>query len=360
MGGENKNDAFRKLLLLTIIIVVYIGVYAAPVMEISRNRVLNNLPFYLRTDTDTIPLSMLDSLCTDTSCVKSISVNVHYMLKSDGSGNFTETDDGYGNDSGYHHEGVTGYSRAGLMVEGANAAYSTVVRNWRSPEGTFAVPKRLRYILHGVYFHRNDTTFNSTTLLYPDFDGVTKKYGMNIGHEVNVFMTDETQNTGISGVVCCELTEAQYKQMGYLTIFLRDWEVWYKKGWDPGVWFTLNHEFGHLMGLQHDWEAQFPDMVAYPTDPLKGGQGCAMWDSIAGTWCNDWGHISNNSMGASSFDRTLTPDQIAFIHGHLETYLRGYVERCDCTPLPPPVSLWQKFIRLFSSRRTRKLDKPPR
>ncbi len=300
-----------------------------------------------------------DAVCTDTNCVKYIAVNVHYLLKTDGSGNFTETGDGYPEGDSAHQAGVTGFMRARLLVDGANRVNSKAVKNWRSPEGVGVVSKRFRYVLKGVYFHRDDTAFNASSLLYPDFTLVTKKYGVHTDKEVNVFMTHETQPIGTSGVVCCELDSAMYSQMGFLTIFMRDWEVWYKKKWDDGAWHTLNHEFGHLMGLQHDWQAQFPDLLPYPINPPKNDQGCANYDATAGAWCNDWGHISNNSMGASSYDRTLTPDQIAFIHLHLETYLKGYVEYCVCAH-PPRTGFFKRLGRLFSSRRTRKADTPTR
>ena len=310
-----------------------------------------------RASGDSIPVD--DPICSDTSCVKFINVNVHYLLRKDGSGNFTETSDGYADTSRFHRPEVTGYRRAVFLIDGANQMNRSNKKNWHSPAGTGIPSKRFQFVLRDVYFHRDDTIFKSSTLLYPDFEAATRKYGVNISSEINIFMTHETEATGISGVVCCELSEEQYKRMGYLTIFMRDWEVWYVKDWQPGLWNTLNHEFGHLMGLKHDWEAQFADMKPYAVSFPEHNQGCANYSEDPNDWCHNWDHISNNSMGASSYDRTLTPDQVAFMHAHLETFLKGYVDRCECAPAARP-SFFKRLRRLFSSPRKRRADTPPR
>ncbi len=67
-------------------------------------------------ETDTIELTYLKSayIPSQSTPIKYVKVNFHYMLRIDGSGNFTETDDGDGDNS------FNGYMHAMNIVKAAN------------------------------------------------------------------------------------------------------------------------------------------------------------------------------------------------------------------------------------------------
>jgi len=110
------------------------------------------------------------------------------MLKSDGTGNFTETDDGY--TGAYHVDGVTGKTRAQQIITWANAKMADNYQMFL-PAGnsTPVLPKRVQFILDSVYFHRSDTYYNLSCNYCEteEFKTTDPQYGVNRGYSINVY-----------------------------------------------------------------------------------------------------------------------------------------------------------------------------
>jgi len=90
---------------------------------------------------------------TTCSAVQNIRVNVHFLQHDDGSGNFTATDDGRpGNPS----TTATGYDYAQGLIWACNGQMDQNPVLRLAPGSSLTpVPKRVRWVLDGVYFDRN-------------------------------------------------------------------------------------------------------------------------------------------------------------------------------------------------------------
>ena len=111
---------------------------------------------YLPSDITIATPENFTAICTDPNSVKYLRVNYHFILKDDGTGNFNEYGDGQGNGNQYN-----GFVRAKEIIENANSELSALTENWLpSGETKTVLPTRFRYILTGVYFHRDSKMFN--------------------------------------------------------------------------------------------------------------------------------------------------------------------------------------------------------
>ena len=92
-----------------------------------------------------------EAICTDPNSTKWIRINIHFISKSDGTGNFNVNDDGNGDPN------MNGYKRAEIIINECNIALADNQKMWR-PFGsnTPVQPIRVRYLLAGVYFHNSD------------------------------------------------------------------------------------------------------------------------------------------------------------------------------------------------------------
>jgi hypothetical protein len=92
--------------------------------------------------------------------VKTIRVNFHFLLNSNGTGNFTETSDGYSN------RPYNGYLAAYEMVKYCNQRWNENALLLHMPIPPVpALPKKVQFQLCGVFFHRNTTDYDS--YIYP-------------------------------------------------------------------------------------------------------------------------------------------------------------------------------------------------
>jgi flagellar hook-associated protein FlgK len=168
--------------------------------------------------------------------IKYIKVNVHFMLMSDGTGNFTETDDGISSANNF-----TGFDYANQVINSANYQLSSN-QHFNLPPGnnTPILDRKYRYVLEGVYFHRNSDYY---------YYNEPENFFVNGGSEINLFFHGCT-NCVIGG-------NASMSGDRYVNIngsWLRYYQ--YKNGTisNDGIWVTghtVNHEIGHNLSLSH-------------------------------------------------------------------------------------------------------------
>jgi len=117
-----------------------------------------------------------------------VNVNVHFIMKSDGTGNYDETSDGLGGSE-------SGYQIAYKLIKTANELLANNPQIYQ-PVGntTPALPTRIQYLLRGVHFPRNTTAYN-----YDYFQvGSLNSFSVNLTSEINIFIAGDP--IGASGV----------------------------------------------------------------------------------------------------------------------------------------------------------------
>ena len=135
-----------------------------------------------------------------------LSVNIHYILRRDGTGNFNETDDG----TPYKRYNATRINDPRIPADPANSGYVWARRlvtemNVQAaanplngyPAGSSNPPKKFSYALNGVYFHRlSPPEFNiikeRSQGIYTD--SLSNNYGLNKASEINMFISGDYQD----------------------------------------------------------------------------------------------------------------------------------------------------------------------
>ncbi|MCE3295120.1 MAG: zinc-dependent metalloproteinase lipoprotein family [Crocinitomicaceae bacterium] len=296
--------------------------------------------------------------------LKTVRINIHFMLKSDGTGNFNEKNDGNGRP-------YSGYDYARDLVYYMNAQSIQNVQ-LNIPEGNEipVLEKNYRYVLDAVYFWRNDSTYLYNTINYA-------KQGRDKDSVMNIFLSHGTANLG--GHASSVSTVSHYK-------YTENRSYWFsysgnkaKGSADGDLWtqaLNTSHEVGHLLGLNHT--------VLQPNgSPCPGGckggtinancdDGCAdtpsAWEILDANGCTThpgcgWsggitGKIdcSNNLMDYTGMF-ALSPCQIEKIHRGLENGLKSYLQ---CAALSddvsfknigyPKVSYFGRNVQIVDSR----------
>ena len=82
-----------------------------------------------------------------------VRVNMHFMLKSNGTGNFNALNDGQGNP-------LSGYQFANDLVNAMNARQYNVQMKLPPNNTTAVLNKNYLYVLDAVYFVANDAYYN--------------------------------------------------------------------------------------------------------------------------------------------------------------------------------------------------------
>lgn len=180
------------------------------------------------------------AICTDPNSIKYIRVNYHFILKDDGTGNFNEYGDGQGNGNQYN-----GFVRANEIIANANAELAAETNMWLPSEALKSVlPKRIRYILTGVYFHRDSKLYNKS-YLSSDLWGGHIIYDIKAENTINVY---DTKLTNASGVATFVGVQFDY------TAFCDNYSVYLQyPEWYAHPAQLLNHEIGHILSLSHSW-----------------------------------------------------------------------------------------------------------
>lgn len=312
------------------------------------------------------------SICTDPNQIKYIRVAMHFLLPGKivrlsvpdcdangtifnyiGLGNFTETGDGFTN-SGYN-----GYKRAEDLINQANTELddnSDQGRkandpNVQNPPLNITYPStppevKVRYLLTGVYFHRDEDAYN----LALTRDDIFDQYGVDKLTTVNIFYTPHGDWSGI----------ANSFGGGEKYVFMNDYLIYVKptcRDWSLGYSSSLlNHEIGHTLSLIHTWnDNDFCD------DTPRGYQ-YDKWYQVNNTWycstnqfancwsydpsiptcptstggkpCDEWYKISNNMMDYNQFaPHAVTECQIARMNADLAGSGNMFVHSCNgCMP----------------------------
>ena len=289
--------------------------------------------------------------------MKIVRVNFHFMLKSDGTGNFTEFTDGDGrNYSGYQ------YARDHVAIMnnqcGLNPQTNLPIGN-TLPN----LPKNYRFVLDAVYFRSNDSYYNYGSAAYATF----KQEPNNV---INIFfqygVLSPTNGTkGDAGDLTTNAGNKFVNLRAYWPAYIESMNLY----GNPNDWArstTTSHELLHALTLGH-------------TVFTNGGNPCNNGCNITNSPCTDDGctdtptaievmqanncsgspscnfggtnqYCSNNLMDYQG-DFALTPCQIGRVHsaleGGLRTYLSCYAVNIDqtfCYLGYPKVSYFGKDI----------------
>jgi Pregnancy-associated plasma protein-A len=262
----------------------------------------------------------LSATAQPSDTIKHLRVNYHFMLKSDGSGNFSPTDDDNKDTT------MNGYRRAKSVIDKANEELARNKGMFRpNPNNTAVLPTNFRYILCGVYFHYDDALY--TPNHYAGWS-MLDKYGVNPRTEINIFnIPDDGEGTGIANQITFPkdtASELACKVKDY-TVYKRfpDWSIQFAAG-------NLNHEIGHLLGLYHTWDDDdYCDDT--PLGFLQDGVYRQCWAYTEGSGiCGSWYNISNNIMDYNgNFPHAYTPCQLERIHNNLNTSLKDFIVKMD-------------------------------
>jgi len=252
--------------------------------------------------------------------VKIVRVNFHFLLRTDSTGNFTETSDNYTN------RPYNGYLAAEDLVKYCNQRWSVnqPLRHMPVPPVP-ALPKKVQFQLCGVYFHRNTADYDhyvySTPPYFPPFRE-------NSGEVINIYIANPSFTNGVAEGGYCA-SERTLMGNAYNN---------YKESIDKNnVWdFQISarlicHEVGHLFGLPHTIE----ECCKQLKDGKIPDQNCH--DGIADTPtfyelillhylpC-EWNHIlgSNNVMDYNADSIALSPEQISKMHSCIDGTKKFY------------------------------------
>jgi hypothetical protein len=288
--------------------------------------------------------------------IKYVRINIHFRLRSDGSGNFTETSDGDG-------RGYTGYQYAIDHVRWMNYyqgwnELANIPKNHSIPQ----LSKNYYYILNSVHFERGDNTYYYSGCPSSSDPNYTLPGGVNVSNVMNLFFNHSTDadiptaillsagNTGgcannISASGKSKFTELRDYWTHYRFLQLNglpmDWH-WH------ACPLTSVHETSHLMTLSHtvmyNWAAPCP---------VDCGQNIGQLDPNCDDGCSDtptaleivhdpnnincvhpaqsWSPRLPNAYWATSNvmdycgGNTLTPCQLNLVHTALEGGMRTYL-----------------------------------
>jgi hypothetical protein len=272
--------------------------------------------------------------------IKFIRVNYHFLLKNDNSGNFNQYWDGISDST------MNGYERAKLVIDKANYELAHNHKMFLpKPNNTEVIPSAMQYLLCGVYFNADDEFYTPDqhtgwAMLY--------KYGVNTKTEINIFNTpDDDLGSGIANNIASPLEqdlELAFKFKDLLNyIRYPSWSLTYSAG-------TVNHEMGHLLGLQHTWNEN-DDCDDTPQGKFVNGAFTQCWsykenDSL----CGNWNNCSNNIMDYNQFyPHAYTPCQLKKIHDVLNNSAVNYVAKMDKNAPP------SAFFDIFANENKQKV-----
>jgi len=240
---------------------------------------------------------------------KTIRVNIHFILRSNGTGNFTETTDVYGVQNAY-----TGYWFAEKVIEQCNYWLNNnpVMTQQLSCCPIDVLDINYNYQLAGVFFDRNDTYFNNPSI----HTGVIR----NGSHVVNILVYANPSGNGaanLGGNICWKNgAEAAYDNF----LLYGNWGIY------NFMSLGCNHEVGHCLSLRHCKRANLgacctsgsptchdncADTPTYQELINEGYTDPCIW--------NGQGY-SNNIMDYSPLETAFTPCQIEQVHDHIDLY----------------------------------------
>lgn len=276
---------------------------------------------------------------------QNVRVNIHYIQRDNGSGNFAENNDGRPGTPG---TATNGYDYAVSLIWACNAGWGQNAA-MTLPAGNTTAPlaKRVRLTLNGVYFHRNSSLQSFAVGMNPT------AYLVDAANTINIFICGappsnpanlnslpaSSSNGGQASQVTTATTVTvpfangangtnplwttiQGAWNGYILVNQQSWQLA----------SVVNHEIGHLLGLNHTWY----------TMPGRGYVDCADAPSNANCWnlnapvgpdCNSPSKLSNNLMDYNAAQSALSGCQVGRMQFNLNGCLQRFVASCDpCIP----------------------------
>ena len=261
-----------------------------------------------------------------------VRVNIHWVQRTDGSGNFTETDDGGVTTGG----NINGYNRAEMLIDRMN-------RHWRvnapmafPPGNTIPVfDTKIRFVLSRVNFIQDDDYYGNGAKNGLGDWSILSQYGINVWQEINIFMIEAEGHIGASGVA--NQLGSPNLSIPLATKVYDEWTEEYANpiaanaahaadpfyiGGNTGILHggtvttkVISHEIAHLLSIRH----------------LTGNDGCGDTQTHPN---NCWSCPHNNVMDYTGhIPYAFTPCQIGRMHHILDWDGSFYVEECgDCLP----------------------------
>lgn len=300
----------------------------------------------------------LRSACTDPDSTKYVNVNVHFILRADGTGNYDESSDGLGGP-------VSGYQAAYELISTANELFANNPQVYQPiANSTPALPTRIQYLLRGVYFLRNNTAYNYDA----DSVGRLDNYSVNLGSEINIFIAGD--NIVYSGIA---------NSIGVFTsaidpIMMIGDQMWssFNHGYTKALFYratpislklfyyaqNINHEIGHLANLYHPHTGAPCPVVGDPDLCTDTHSFCpnADYDPIApqtnpynGQSCPGPSDCTNTFMDNSLNHFAVTPCQIDRMHDELESTVGMDYYDCDCLEPVPSFSIAEGDYTIYQN-----------
>lgn len=241
---------------------------------------------------------------------KTIRVNIHFMLLTDGTGNFTETQNINGTTSSQN-----GYWFAQKCIEICNAQLSNEIMTQQLSYETIPVNEiNYGYKLCGIFFHRNNSYFNSPNLYSNLYE--------NSSEVINIFIYPNNEGNGVSSGTSCWIGGALSAYTNYLTY--GNW------GFEGIISRLINHEVGHCLSLDHCKRYPYGDCcLTNSSSCLDNCDDTPTYLELTNDGFSDpciWNGTgySNNIMDYSPNQKAYTPCQIEQVHYYIENNLTAY------------------------------------
>lgn len=261
--------------------------------------------------------------CND---IANVRVNVHFVQRSNGTGNFNASNDGRPGNPGP----ATGYTYAESLIWACNEHWD-VNPALRIPPGDQLTPrpKRIHLVLNGVYFDRNDDLHN--------YEGYTnpRSFLKDAGNTINIFLAEvPLQSNGMPsyepsfGGYAPRIVDCAYSGNEFFTVIRGAWSLYTSLSVQPWqLASTINHEVGHLLGLGHTHTGQ----SRCADTPANAN--CWNLNAPPGTNCDQLSEVSNNLMDYNAGQVALSPCQLVQTRFVLDNCGRRYVAFCgSCLP----------------------------
>ncbi len=268
---------------------------------------------------------------TDISLEKFVRVNIHFIQKSDGTGNFTETSDGFGND-------FNGYNVSMEMLHWINTKDNQTL-NIPPDHSLIKYPINIKFVLDAVYFHQSDE-------LYPNSfnSNCNDTYSTNSSEVMQCYMRGDGVSDHANNISSTSLNKyISLKQLvnrysSWINNMENDNYSWFQHS----TYGTTQHELYHLLTLSHT--VRYNSGPPCPTDDSSAcNDGCddtptpfemvndynftGNSTSISEPFCG-WGNgnvhwCSNNRMDYSG-SGALSPCQLERMHSSIDNGLDAF------------------------------------